>query len=319
MKCINQNVFIGVAVLFSSLVPALATDCTIDRGYEIDFIPALENSTEISKSALIVLDKMQNQMDRGNWTKGKALGPQMSHEEATEFAKLEQKFSALQLSALIASKRERDLQVIYRMAGFAEKIFHEPESFQSTLEPDELKILGLLIAVREILVEPPLLTASNKDSSECNFYEALLLRSDDMIDALQFPVFSEAIEETERLNELYPEGFSDEEKMAPKDRLRLNEVRKIMSSAENYVTLSEDFRRLAIMLTASELLYQSAMQDQFNNSGDAAYVGTTWQKLYENGKISAEIEIAAGVIKYLDDFIPSEWVENTTAAFEYLQ
>jgi hypothetical protein len=288
-----------------------APSCTVEAAFEGEYWLQLRDSSRVSDGLLITLEKFETLIASRAWADDQPMGEQMTPEEANTFGNLQERMLIGNLSSLIESKRERDIQVISQMIQLAEDHSNNPSALPKSESEDEF-LLGVVLALREINeVGDQDVEAARQNQGSCTLENALRAKAVRIADGINdIYGLSEAFADLEQLSAKYSAGF-DEKTMSRDDfNLWKNRIQPVVSRAFSEAEFAKDLLRLAELESISKIMLETRRSDQYSAPGDLEYAGTTWNQWLEQGRISSTQQDMSGAINLINERIPAEVVNQ---------
>jgi hypothetical protein len=283
------------ALIFAviSIVPirAYADECSLIDGYSADSLLQAKEAAELANATLRHLNAFRKFIDSRKWEDGKPMDQQMSAAEAGEFGKFQKQQEIALMKQLFESRRDRDLEVIRKLAILADKIsrYGLEDSVNKDQASEEFLLAGVLLAARELL-DVNLSDLSDESDKSCNLQTAL----ESQAKAAGAPI--------------------DVSKLSMADKKTfLTVVRPKLTKAQSLLQRAEDLYRLSMIEGTSKKMLAALRQDQYESPGDLDYSGTTWERWKKEGRISDRDHQLTGVLNFINTKIPapiiSDWAE----------
>jgi len=309
--------FLVIGLVLCAVVPrqAHAEVCSLEEGYSAESLLQSKEEAELAQATLRQLKAFEKFIGSRKWEDGKPMSQQMSAEEASEFGKYQKQQEIAVTKQLFESRRERDIQVIRKLAILADKIsrYGLEDSVSTDPKSDEMLLASVLFATRELL-DVNLRELGEEGGKPCNLATALEDQARDaVVEFSEIENFSEVMTESKRLAKIY-ETPIDEKKMTATDRETfLSEVKPKLRKAQAIMERSKDLYRLALIERTSKKMLAALRQDQYESPGDQAYMGTTWDRWRKEGRVSEREHQLTGVVNFINTKIPapiiSDWEE----------
>lgn len=318
MKIITSSLIVSLLILWP--ISAVAIDCRLGEGYSIDVAEHVKQRAELAEANLRQLTEFQEFIEARDWEEGKPMGSQMSAEEASSFGRYQKQQEIAVLKNLIESRRERDLLVTHEMATLADKISRY--GLEDTAGDDKNSRKFLMVAI--------LLGARNvakleiddflgREIDSCNFELALVKSAQDAASELDgLRGLQAANLAVNQLAEKYgvPVDFDT---FSDADRLLFMESAKTLREAEAIIRRAKDLYMLSLIERVSKKMLTALKQDQYESPGDVKYLGTTWGRWVNIGKITQLENEFSGVINFINEKFPSKAVTEADESLKMLR
>ena len=296
---------------------ANADECSLEEGHTADFLLQAKEEAELANATLRQLEAFNKFIDSRKWDDDKPMDQQMTTAEAGQFGKFQKQQEISLMKQLFESRRDRDINVIRKLAILADKIsrYGLEDTVNKDQASEEFVLASVLLASRELL-------SVNLDSlgggvdRACSLEFALESQARDAVkDVDRIDGLSTAMTELERLMSTYGAPI-DTAKLSEADRkLFLGFVRQRIVKVQALLQRAEDLYRLSMIESTSKKMLAALRQDQYESPGDLEYSGTTWKRWKEEGRVSERDHQLTGVLNFINEKIPApiitDWTEIT--------
>ena len=299
------------------LPKANADECSLEAGHSADSLLQAKEEAELANATLRQLEAFNKFIDSRKWDDDKPMDQQMTTAEAGQFGKFQKQQEISLMKQLSESRRDRDINVIRKLAILADKIsrYGLEDTVNKDQASEEFVLAGVLLASRELL-RVNLDSLGGGVDRACSLEFALESQARDAVkDADRIDGLSTAMTELERLMSTYGAPI-DTEKLSEADRkLFLGFVRQRIVKVQALLQRAEDLYRLSMIESASKKMLAALRQDQYESPGDLEYSGTTWKRWKEEGRVSERDHQLTGVLNFINEKIPApiitHWTEIT--------
>jgi hypothetical protein len=307
------------ALIFAviSIVPirVYADECSLIDGYSADSLLQAKEAAELANATLRHLNAFRKFIDSRKWEDGKPMDQQMSAAEAGEFGKFQKQQEIALMKQLFESRRDRDLEVIRKLAILADKIsrYGLEDSVNKDQASEEFLLAGVLLAARELL-DVNLSDLSDEINKSCNLQTALESQAKGAVQEFsEIEDLSTAMSESKRLVGMYGAPIDVSKLSIADKKIFLTVVRPKLTKAQSLLQRAEDLYRLSMIEGTSKKMLAALRQDQYESPGDLDYSGTTWERWKKEGRISDRDHQLTGVLNFINTKIPapiiSDWAE----------
>ena len=300
----------------SNLASAQKALCDVEQGYAKETFSHLDASVNQGKNVKRALDNFQKFMNSRKWKDGVPMGEQMTTAEAVRFGELRQQIMDQNLLSLHFSKRDRDIDVLYRMAIIADKTarygFDVPTDEKSKDYIANLFLFGArdVLPVDEKKLAPLI---SGNEKQPCSLEVGLLKAAFEALsEFMGVEGKGEAFATLTALAQKYGRPL-DGSKMTPAEFEKYSLAMPIYEKAASRMTLSNDLQRLAIIENASKILFASWQQDQTAAPGQIEHVGATVQEWLRSGKLNKDQEKAIQILGAVNERLPAPLLQDFDA------
>jgi hypothetical protein len=310
MPTIPFVVLSSLLLVATPLAHAQAPLCDVSDAHDKEFLSQSEASARLAAQAIKTAEAFQKLMDSRKWKEGVPMSEQMTADEADRFGALRQTMASQNLASLYESKRERDIQVVTRLARLADQVgrygFEAPKDKKS----EDYFLYGVLFALREMVPVDPDKIAEMRVGETCDISNALLSASKRALEeAFGVPGLEQASRAVRELETKY--GELQAGKMSKLDRQNFLEVYvPIVRKSAQHITLAEDLLRLRLLDQVSKLMLKGWRQDQYESPGDIAHAGSTWSAWVSDGRVTKRQHEMTSVINLINENIPADIVQG---------
>ena len=278
-----------------------------------EVIPTLKYETtqrlgELAKQSIPLIDEQRKLVDMAK-IPGVALIDQLTKAQVARFSELTTRQKSLTVASVVEGKRERDLDVLRRMAMVADQNFR----WQST--PDEkhvdFPIWGALVVLRTAI---PNIEITAVDGDTCSLDMALRAIESEGIAKLEkfdSPSVTRAVEEVNAIARRNKQSLLDTDKLPAADRLRANElINNVIEPFRRVWQFAMDLERIRLMARASQLIYTTSKSEVGLSGGDVDAIGSTIRERVERKEIAEPTAIAVSLWYKLNSAIPAQMVAD---------
>jgi hypothetical protein len=235
----------------------------------------------------------------------KPITDRMTPEEAVKYGGQIQRYNAAVLASLYEFRRQREIEVISRMAVIADKTAR----YGRELPADQRSPDYVLTAVLDILAqkEPISLETLSQGipAAPCSLEYALRGSSRLAVDeVMRIAGVGEAARRVTQLAGKYPNASLDPDVMSPADRSEFLTVFPVAQKGRALVDLSAHLYRLAHVESTSKKMLLASRQDQYQAPGDGNYIGTTWNKWLKDGTVTETEQRMSAVLALINQHLP---------------
>jgi len=310
-----------IAALLLTLIPILAG--AVERGMRVSDLPlercelreviartqfaSEEKAAAIAEQSLPLLNQLL-QINSKATISNKPIKDQLSTEDIAKFTELNQRLKTTQLAQLMESRRQRDLMVIEKMVMVADREYRW-QDYPKEKDPDStisaaIQLLRLTIKDNKI---------SRPTSSACTLEYALHALENEAIAKLNAGSarLDSAMKEFKSILAKYRLDKLDRSRLSKIDLEKVNELfNGVISPMQRHGEFIKDIEHIKLMARASEITYESNIQDIAFSGGDIEAIGKTIQRRNKNNEFNESTQIALGLWTKINEVIPSEFIRE---------
>lgn len=312
----RQSIVFSLLLAMVTLpVGVFATECSLEQGYSADYLLQSKEAAELAEATKRQIIAFEKFINSRKWENGKPMSEQMTVAEAGEFGKHQKQSEISILKQMFESRRERDLQVIRKLAILADKIYRYgfDDGVNDDQKSEDFFLAGILLSARK-LVAVDLQDLSKQAVGSCNLEMALGNLARDAVDEFERSNdYAATMREAEKLSKVYGMPIVIE-KLSATDRDRyVSVLLPKLSKIGSLLARAEDLYRFALIENTSKKMLAALRQDQYESPGDQEYSGTTWARWEKEGRVSARENTLSQILNYINEKIPSNKVNEFNA------
>ena len=233
------------------------------------------------------------------------IGKQLTLEDSDKFSRLTQRLATLTMMQLMDSHRERDLRILLMWAQQIDA--HNRWGTEPKGDNEEAAAWGLFVVARAMMNNKLTVT---QPKPTCSIQTAIALLENDYIERLNKLRLQEPLDELRQLSQKYKVHPIARDSMSPADQETYDRITRLMSPAQQLQDAIYNYETLKVLATASELLYGWDKSDVIESAGDTSAVGRSATAFVRGKDPSEPLVIAIGVLRLLNERIPSEQVKQ---------
>jgi hypothetical protein len=311
LECIK---ILGVGIIavsfFASTVEA--EECTPAKAMDQAILKTAKKDGETARETLPLLKELQI-LNAKATIPGKPIGEQLSVQDASRFAKLSARLSALQLARFIESNRSRDIRVIRKMVDTAEQLY---------LGKDTLAVIGkdmarsLVPLMRMSLSRSKITIDGNLRPSECSVKAALeRLELDAAVRTSSFlEKMKEAISTINSLKGKYgipKNGPTNTSTFSSPDKRNFEQAKRDLTMAKRETGFITDLENIRSWWAAADTIYRTRKEDMVTYGASMKALGRTLQS--RSAEHTDREKIMFGLWTKVNEKVPSDHIEQLKA------
>lgn len=310
-----------ITTLLLALIPLVAT--ATERGMRVADLPlgrcelreviarmqfeSVEKAAAIAEQTLPILKQLEHINSKAT-IPGKPIRDQLSPEDIGKFTESSQRLKTTQLAQLMESRRQRDLMVIEKMVMVADREYRW-QDYPKEKDPDSTiyaAIQLLRLTIKDNNISAPV-------SPACTLEYALHALENEAITKLNAGSarLDWAIKEFKSILAEYRMEKLDKSRLSKADLEKVNElINGVINPMQRHGEFIKDIEHIKLMARASEITYESNIQDVAFSGGDIEAIGKTIQRRNKNNEFNESTQIALGLWVKINEMIPSEFIQE---------
>lgn len=278
-----------------------AVQCQIVAVTNLLKLDHMFNGASLGAGMLAPLEELRRISETAK-DQNKSVGEQLKPDQLQRFGELRQQMTAVNLLRLIESKRERDLDVLARMARVADGIYRWHSAPPET-SPD-YKIY-LAIQLMRLASKDRKDDFTFKPFTRCDFDAAVDLMALEPLKRLDDLNSGQSVRVLNELVAKYKTKPINPDRLSPNDRRLYDDVvrdyGKPVSETLEFVRVLEDFK---LLNEASIQIYSLGLKDAASSGGNANVVGASIQKSIKEKQVRTDLVVAINVWAVISDTFP---------------
>lgn len=261
----------------------------------------------ISEQVIPILEEI-SQLNSSATDSSKSVGEQLSRDDVGRWAKLTQRFHTMNLSQMIESRVQRDLDVIEKLVIVADQ---EYRWHKIPNEDDPDYVYHAIIQLLRMLAKVE--NTSESDTSVCSLNLAIHSLENEPMSRLheginQIDYFNS---ELDAILAKYGMTELDKSKLKSQDLEHVNGlINNIVLPLQVPRQFVADIENIKLMARASRIMYEENKQDIAFSGGDTKAIGMSLQRKMENGELDNNTQTAIGLWTKINEKIPCDFIKS---------
>lgn len=266
-----------------------------------------EKAAAIAEQALPVLEEIEKINSKAT-VQYRPIQDQLSSEDIGKFTELTQRLKVIQLAQIMESRRERDLMVIEKMVMIADRVYRW-QDYPKENDPDSIIYAAIQLlrsAIKDNNIDAPA-------SPICTLKYALHAVESEAIAKLNEgdSALGSAMKELELILRKYGMEKLDRSRLSKSDLQKVNELNNgVINPMRRHWVYVKDVENIKLMAHASEIAYESNIQDIAFSGGDVDAIGKTIERRSRNNEFNESTQIALGLWVKINEMIPSPFIQE---------
>lgn len=285
--------------------------CSINAAATEETLAQFKYEDALNIRTISVAEKMLKFMDARKWKSGVPMGEQMNSAEAIQFRDLEAQQKDTTLSSLTESKRTRDIQVLQSMSIIAKQLSDGSYKVPVDKNSQEFILAQLIVLSREEFpISDEMHDKSFQIKGNCNFENSLLSAAWRAVDKKdKWDEINKFVKQSEDLIKKYGKNY-DKGQMTEEERRTFDSGEKFAKEFLMMRDLSKDLVFISKLENVSKLQLEARRSSHLLSPGDADYISVVWDQWKIEGKISSEQHNLTRALNYINERIPSEFMNS---------
>lgn len=298
-----------------ALVFAASATCSIEEAVSQEYLANLEATAEASQRRIEVLQAFEEWSDSQNFREGEPIGSQMNMEQVDQFYRHQTAIKSFMLKSLIESRRQRDLEVIGRLARYAELAASERLEMPEEEETEEYLVFLLLHMMRdEVQVDA---TFNESGSESCSIESAITSLQLAYLNELDAYPVEEMADRVSELNKKYGTKQLDAQVMSREDA---SETKVKILPVINHLLLTRqvirDLERIKLYNQVSLEIQRATINDMVEYGPDIEKLGASWKANAKAGRVSERMDKMGTIWNMVNELLPADLAKSADQAAE---